>query len=118
MKQPCVVGVLRSKAAIILAISLASALLVSSLCLTFGFSEQAYARETTDTITGKITLHLDATPLPDQDGVDNPDMPNQQPTDVSNNNPETSKPSVEQKPSAILTIKKMLASTSDYMHVL
>lgn len=117
MKQPCDVGSLRPKAAIILAISLASALLVSSLCLTFGFSEQAYARERTDTITGKITLHLDATPLPDQDGVDNPDMPDKQPTDVSNNNPETSKPSVEQKPSAIVTIKKLLASTGDYMQV-
>lgn len=49
---------LRPKSARILAITLASILLLSALCLMNGFSKTAYAAEKTDTVTGKITMTL------------------------------------------------------------
>lgn len=126
---------LRPKSARILAISLASILAVSALCLMNGFSQTAYASEKIDTVAGKITMTLMPSDTPTQPGTQTTDgksggsssgtdgqtttgggdgkssgsASGQSGTDVNAN------AGNQQNAGFTGTIKKVLASTGDYI---
>lgn len=117
---------LRPKSARILCISLASILLLSALCLMNGFSKTAYAAEKIDTVTGKITMSLDASTTPTQPGTQTTDGKSGGTTSGTDGQAtggssgqattEGSKTTGNQQTSAGTgTFKKVLASTGDYL---